>query len=129
MREIKFRAWDKVEKVMYVPTDLFLCMDGKTWAIDQDSRYGKSHHQNAENVALMQFTGLQDKNGIEIYEGDIVRNHRRILAVVEWGEGGCGDCGYRGIVLNGAAEADTNSAASEHWEIVGNIYENHELLK
>jgi YopX protein len=109
---------------MYVPTDLFLCSDGKTRAIDNDGRYGKSHHQNAEEVALMQFTGLTDKTGKEIYEGDVCK-------VVD-----------RGGVWNVAAQ-EMHSLDSFHfwnhvadnmengvlYEVIGNIYKNPELLK
>ena len=123
-REIKFRAWDKIEKIMYAPTDLFLCSDGKTWATDNDGRYGKSHHQNREDVALMQFTGLCDNNGEEIYEGDIVtgssHDGARILrAPVIWMHAGW----YVGYIEGNI----TSLEAVGKPQILGNIYENSEI--
>ena len=63
MRKIKFRSWDKEFKRMrgLVMTDLF--------SIRND---GVINSNNADKCILMQFTGLKDKNGKEIYEGDIV---------------------------------------------------------
>jgi hypothetical protein len=123
-REIKFRAWDKIEKIMYVPTDLFLCSDGKTWATDNDGRYGKSHHQNAEDVALMQFTGLCDNNGEDIYEADIVTGYshdgsRVLRAPVIWAHAGW----YVGYLPGNI----TSLAAVGKPKVLGNIYENPEI--
>jgi uncharacterized phage protein (TIGR01671 family) len=138
MREFKFRSWDKIEKVMYAPTDLFLCSDDKTWAIDKDDRYGKSHRQNAESVALMQFTGLKDKNGKEIYEGDVVEYDADFIGkpfhvdirrfevgftsgtfiLVDPEEGGAARGGFLGINRHTCGLT-----------VIGNIYENPELLK
>ncbi len=65
MREIKFRAWGKIEKKMFYPA--FLCEDGITLG-----KNGWANNILRDEYDLMQFTGLLDKNGKEIYEGDIV---------------------------------------------------------
>jgi|SRR5271155_3791376 len=123
-RAIKFRAWDRIREIMYVPTDLLLCSDGKPWAIDNDGRYGKSHHQNREDVALMQFTGLCDKYGEEIYEGDIVTGNahdgtRILRAPVIWRHAGW----YVGYVNGNKTSLDAIGKP----EVLGNVYENPEI--
>jgi YopX protein len=122
-RQIKFRAWDKIENVMFAPTDMFLCSDGKTWAVDNDGRYGKSHHQNREDVALMQFTGLCDRNGEEIYEADVITGsvaNRILRAPVIWIKA-CWCLGHLGGEI-------TALDSVENPEILGNTYENPELV-
>ena len=66
MREIKFRAWDKNTKIMIHWDDLVksrISFRNFRWALLSE---------NSENFELMQYTGLKDKNGVEIYEGDIL---------------------------------------------------------
>jgi len=112
-REIKFRAWDGYE--MRYRWNGFEDVDPLNLS---DLMYPYC------NGNLMQFTGLLDKKGKEIYEGDILQNdwnHNKF--VVEWGEG---EYPY---------QSDADSTANK-WnvkyggcEIIGNIYENPELIK
>jgi uncharacterized phage protein (TIGR01671 family) len=120
MRQIKFRAWDKVWKNMHYDKDWAVCFTGEMLCMDSDAfDTGKDawlplRARETREYELMQFTGLLDKNGKEIYEGDILKG--RFNGVVEW----TNEC------------AKYNNGWSSFWdnsEIVGNIYENPELLK
>jgi uncharacterized phage protein (TIGR01671 family) len=118
-REIKFRAWDSKNDVMrdwdYIRTSWTLSI------LNGDS-----------NTELMQFTGLKDKNLKEIYEGDLVAvldgEEQTGTYEVEY----CGDRNYPAFDFKGW-DGETNglSEAKEVFEIevIGNIYENPELLK
>ena len=68
---------------------------------------------------LGQFTGLHDKNGKEIYEGDIIRHKDMVKAyhVIYDGHQFCPNDGFRTLCY------------PKHWEVVGNIHDNPELLK
>jgi len=117
MREIKFRAWDKKNKKMVV-----------VWQIDWNDK-GEIEYVNrnndTSNFILMQYTGLKDKNGREIYEGDIVRGAgiKPKIYTVEWLD-----------IYGGFAFLDDEKAipACEvpvlFCEVIGNIYENPELI-
>ena len=129
MREIKFRAWDKNEsRMIYSGTEQndypF------AWMI-HNSGIDIAEHDGTEwnylkELIFMQCTGLHDKNGKEIYEGDIVTglfNHTDIIGHIVYGSDATFFIerkGLYGIGLNNA----------EDWlEVVGNIYENPELLE
>ena len=127
MREIKFRAWDKVNKWMWV-VDSICWRAGRILHIRglanyhglKDAPIGcHANYANIDNILLMQFTGLKDKNGKEIYEGDIVKRPKGTVHEVFW----VGDrWGLKGGGCWLGAEAHT-------YEIIGNIHENPELVK
>jgi len=138
MRETKFRAWDKNGKQMYYPGDfppseettahlisvdmegMGLLFDGQPIACDE---CGSFAYLTPDRYILMQYTGLRDKNGKEIYEGDIYFNDRWTGGckgqAVEWD-------GRGGFVCFCDGEYGENH---EEVEIIGNIYENPELLE
>ncbi|MFJ7950757.1 YopX family protein [Lysinibacillus sp. NPDC096418] len=135
MREIKFRAWEilSLEMGMMRPVR---CINFGREVVDFD---GVSTNY-LKNTKLMQYTGLKDKNGKEIYEGDIIRFTNGIDEVYE--EVGTvifdlEECGYKAqyiddgvtrciYLINPKVFADKYTEIT--YEIIGNIYENPELL-
>ncbi len=124
MREIKFRAWcEKALRKMIKPDDIYF--DEFNCINDQFCN---------DDYIFMQYTGLKDKNGKEIYEGDILNcfnvwDEYSVNGKLKW-------CGYYPafdvITKNGGhLEEDCHCFTSDQWEfeIIGNIYENPELLK
>ena len=110
MREIKFRAWDKETKKMSLYPQL-----GFNNSVDINEQIrccGKE---------LMQYTGLKDKNGKEIYEGDIVRGNGLINAVIVYEESATS-------FLADAGFAKLKFANNSLIEVIGNRFENSELL-
>ena len=128
MREIKFRAWDKVKGVMIYEdsedNDFLIGLDGNVGSYDDDDggKIGLHEHWYKADVELMQFTGLKDKNGKEIYEGDIVKSNligeNRLSWVNFWD--GC-------FTVEGSGLAAL-AYKIFGWEIIGNIYEHSNLL-
>ena len=120
MREIKFRVYDQINKVMYTPEmDKEIC---NLWAIPKAQGGVLSY----PNGVLMQYTGLKDNNGIEIYEGDIVTNEGAGCNLTVVFHRGRYALSYQPI------KSKPNFPDIGHveiMEIIGNIHENPELLE
>jgi uncharacterized phage protein (TIGR01671 family) len=133
-RIIKFRAWDKKNKEMFYYPKWAFIHDGNVLYFAQNNDSYVDESDNRTDLDLMQFTGLYDKNGKGIYEGDIVK----------WGVGsypisfGWGDDNESygesyGWLLGSSIISQSSSASALQFnneaEVIGNIYENPELLK
>ena len=134
MREIKFRAWQKAHKKMHYSVNLY------SMGRDQMTRAQLDSKSFMDTIGLsceiMQATGLKDKNGKDIYEGDILHCH----------EYDSSDCGHRIVQTFPNAVVGYNAGAFYYHpkgnmrqphqllmyaykpEVIGNIYENPELL-
>jgi len=117
MREIKFRAWDREEKYMGFVLGMYLEKNG--WV---DIETGKEESDTEDrtrlkNVDLMQYTGLKDYKNREIFEGDVLTIGTRKI-VVEWTT-------KKRIGFNISGQYKRELPI----EIIGNIYENPELIK
>ena len=123
MRETKFRAWLKKQKIMRSNVSLH---GGKIWT-------GYAWIPLDNNIELMQYTGLKDKNGVEIFEGDIVKDEHKRLFVIEYKFGGFNivpiNCYNDEFSWNPLGDMQTAGWLNESAEIIGNIYANKELLE
>lgn len=164
MREIKFRAWDKAKKQMFFDVSIDINKKFETEIVNKGTKYEDVIVVGVErnnNIKLMQYTGLKDKNRKEIFEGDIIaydeqfmsnngenlpnfidiriepnykyydgsigeRRWGRKIEIVKWENSSCGfepfsdsqsNCGHCGGGIN-----------SNDIEVIGNIYENENLI-
>ena len=113
MREIKFRAWDKIHK--------------KIRGIDHDFFSLRNDGMLSSNTSmiLLQYTGLKDKNNREIYEGDILKKGKYMFEC-KWGY-----CSFDFNPFPYPIDKEHNQDGyfREDMEVIGNIYENPELIK
>jgi uncharacterized phage protein (TIGR01671 family) len=126
MRDIKFRAWlPNLNKMSY---DVTLYANGWIESVTDDGGQWK-HPPNGADV--MQYTGLKDENGLDIYEGDIVKG-KRFAGKGEF-KRFIGKVVYRRVSFQidgvGQYEGFTGEELHGNFEVLGNIYENPELIK
>lgn len=152
MREIKFRAWDKVKKEMLIKfddydADLCISMNGVVLTKTDNGACGDPEccgeyreymtDDNNNKFIVMQYTGLKDKNGKEIYEGDIIQTNNiegKTLFIITFEDNYCGSFGsfvarHIKSFKNNGSISSIHCEATECGKIVGNIYENPELLE
>ena len=122
-REIKFRAWHKDLKKMFKIGQITL--EKGTWNFEPNDRdfIGMSIPYQPSFV-LMQYTGLKDKNGKEIYEGDIVKSYYYIDT-----PNGEQERFNQKVINYNDVLCEYKINAFENLEVIGNIYENPELLE
>ena len=147
MRKIKFRAWEKSVRgldargMMWQSDETFkdyvVGFDGSVYEKFMDNFAGQSfdnYRDVSDNFVLMQYTGLKDKNGREIYEGDILsflhlvdpttKRRKKVCASVTWAAKFAEyDLRFTPISFTGFADK------AEESEVIGNIYEDPELLR
>lgn len=137
MREIKFRIWDsKNNSFIPLDVDIIIRFDGRCYFLGGDSV--------VDNYIIQQYTGLEDKNGFEVYEGDIINTlprqavvyyngsfvlqnpHdelRRLKKLKEHMDSG------NNFMYQGCKNSVTHLGSNPHLSVIGNIFENPELLK
>jgi len=138
MREIKFRAYDVRKKIMTDGFDqrhtLYISFSGEVSQFYSEND-GSREMQTVGDLILMQCTSLKDKNGKEIYEGDIVRmkklDGKFTTAKIVW-DISTFECGYdwEGIYGDDGLHDYGGGASTfrpENLEVIGNIFENPEL--
>ena len=129
-REIKFKVWCKENEEFIQFNKMGFWEDGSLWYVqgvdENEEETDPPYFENQNDWELMQYTGLKDKNGVEIYEGDIYRykyltgsgvEYRN--SVVEWETVGVA---YEGVFHG--YEFDNYEI-----EVIGNIYEDKKLLE
>jgi hypothetical protein len=124
-RELKFRAWDNAEKVMKDPFTLHDIAAGYDcgWRVDQDLPIVTEQYDDDDpETIIMQYTGLKDKNGKEIYEGDFIKYGDLVVRIM-WDDF---ECAIVPITSNHRVLVWELAQSSE---VIGNVFENPELLE
>ena len=124
MRELKFRAWDPDRKKMFTHPKWVMFTVDKSGNLTAKN-YGYDHQER--ELEIMQFSGLRDVDGVEIYDGDIVRLNGGGISAVEFI-----DCGFYVKVQSIYSLLRYDWELICNWEsikVIGNIHENQELLE
>ena len=151
MRDIRFRAWDKKNNrmlrvcsmshgLMQGQTGWFITGEwttprpgGHSMVIKGETVYDYIVDQYRLDIVehiLTQFTGLHDKNGKEIYEGDITNNGVVVWnEALTWDSGGSSHPGFYFDAPRFDGDLNYHTSFDDDTEVIGNIYENPELLK
>ena len=121
MKETKYRVWDK-KYGKYLRGKILLAPDGQLYELVDDFHFPKI---NMVEVVIEQDTGLKDKNGVKIYEGDILKFKMHTGKYENY------KIVFRDAMFEAINADDTNFISYSIWnigEVIGNIHENKELL-
>lgn len=124
----KFRAWDGTKKEMFKDT-FAITESGQVIVVEQEFVTSPPDYVFVDYLTIMQSTGLKDKNGQEIFEWDVV-DYKGRKAIIKW-HGSYASFIYRFVdeLQERASDWEPLFLACYHFEVIGNIYENPELLE
>jgi uncharacterized phage protein (TIGR01671 family) len=118
VRTIKFRAWDTEQKLMFSNEEMhYKDEDNSVFALITDPEFNGGYYE------FMQYTGLQDKNGKEIYESDLLKDEENFIWEVFYENGGFN------VRCSDLMAEETLYETCRYDEVVGNIYSNPNLLE
>lgn len=126
MRDLKFKVWNVEDKKMYEPFNLY-------HELSENSALGEN-----ENIVILQFAGVKDDNGKDIYENDILKDAEGVIWEVKYVMAGfsmyCTSAQlFSKVCLKENTEEEQIALDIGAWwagtEVIGNSYENPELLK
>ncbi len=136
-REIKFKCWDKIINQMFVPTMINRFADVRHNGVyNEDCSYGLKGKEfetwlNRDSFEWLQFTGLKDKSGKEIYEGDIIMSLDSMgIKIIHKIRYNTHAARFDAIILPYMSSCGINQGWIDEFkkEVIGNIYESPELL-
>jgi len=125
----RFRAWDKTCKTMYKADDIMYIDFREKEICVETLFFEKAARYDFDDIVLMQSTGLRDKNGKKIFEGDIV-DYKGKKAVIKW-HGSYASFIYMFVdeLKERAQDLEPLYLSYYHFEVIGNKFENPELLE
>jgi len=125
----KYRVWNRTQKSFVNPDNYFIDLCGNLY---EDIHFESPLKLEQKDFILQQFTGLLDKNGKEIYEGDIVKSWRRLGEKWGWYIGRVNYCNvdacFQVLTADRKDEEIGSYLICDGEEVIGNIFENPSLL-